>query len=291
MKRASVAAGPRIGCDARRRWRRARRCPATAASTSSLVTRPRGPVPVHASRSSPCARRCAPRRAWRSRRRCRRGSGAGSPRPARASGCRAVGAAPAPAAIRHSTVPDGDRLVRLDQDLGDRAGDGRGQLGVDLVGGDLDERVVDCDRVAHLHAPLEHRALGDRVAHLREGDVDELAVLLRRRLLGAAGRGRRGRRRPPRSRRAPSPPGRSRRPRRGSWSSVPAAGAGTSASTLSVEISTSGSSASTRSPTCFSHSSTVPSVTDSPIWGMVIWTLVARVAIPTLNCSLTAIHR
>ena len=62
--------------------------------------------------------------------------------------------------------------------------------------------------------------------------------------------------------------------------SVPAAGAGTSVSTLSVEISTSGSSASTRSPTCLSHSSTVPSVTDSPIWGIVTCTVVARVAMP-----------
>ena len=67
--------------------------------------------------------------------------------------------------------------------------------------------------------------------------------------------------------------------------SVPAAGEGISASTLSVEISTSGSSASTRSPTCFNHSRTVPSVTDSPIWGMVIWTVVARVAIARVNCS------
>jgi hypothetical protein len=65
--------------------------------------------------------------------------------------------------------------------------------------------------------------------------------------------------------------------------SVPAAGAGTSASTLSVETSTRGSSASTRSPTCFSHSRIVPSVTDSPIWGIVICTVVARVAIPSFN--------
>src|SRR3954454_8074225 len=67
--------------------------------------------------------------------------------------------------------------------------------------------------------------------------------------------------------------------------SVPAAGAGTSASTLSVEISTSGSSASTRSPTCLCHSRTVPSVTDSPIWGIVICTVVVRVAIPGFNCT------
>ena len=43
------------------------------------------------------------------------------------------------------------------------------------------------------------------------------------------------------------------------------AGEGTSASTLSVEISTRGSSASTESPSCLCHSRTVPSVTDSPI--------------------------
>ena len=62
--------------------------------------------------------------------------------------------------------------------------------------------------------------------------------------------------------------------------SVPEAGAGTSASTLSVDTSTRGSSASTWSPTCLSHSRIVPSVTDSPIWGMLICTVLARVAIP-----------
>ena len=56
--------------------------------------------------------------------------------------------------------------------------------------------------------------------------------------------------------------------------SVPATGAGTSASTLSVETSSSVSFGSTWSPTCLSHSSTVPSVTESPIWGMVICTVV-----------------
>ena len=55
---------------------------------------------------------------------------------------------------------------------------------------------------------------------------------------------------------------------------MPLAGAGTSASTLSVETSTMPSSASTWSPTCFSHSRIVPSVTDSPISGIVIWTVV-----------------
>ena len=49
---------------------------------------------------------------------------------------------------------------------------------------------------------------------------------------------------------------------------MPEAGAGISASTLSVEISKSGSSRWTRSPTFFIHLVIVPSAIDSPIWGM-----------------------
>src|SRR3954465_14969577 len=48
----------------------------------------------------------------------------------------------------------------------------------------------------------------------------------------------------------------------------PVAGDGTSVSTLSVEISTIGSSASTQSPTRFLPSTTVPPATDTPIWGI-----------------------
>ena len=48
---------------------------------------------------------------------------------------------------------------------------------------------------------------------------------------------------------------------------VPATGDGTSASTLSVEISTNGSSTATTSPVFTRHSSTVPSATESPISG------------------------
>ena len=50
---------------------------------------------------------------------------------------------------------------------------------------------------------------------------------------------------------------------------TPAAGEGISVSTLSVEISSKGSSASTVSPTCFNHRLTVPSVTLSPRAGRV----------------------
>ena len=54
---------------------------------------------------------------------------------------------------------------------------------------------------------------------------------------------------------------------------VPDAGAGTSASTLSVEISTIVSSSATGSPGCLAHSRIVPSVTDSPIAGMTMSTV------------------
>ena len=57
--------------------------------------------------------------------------------------------------------------------------------------------------------------------------------------------------------------------------SVPEAGAGTSASTLSVEISTIVSSSATSSPGCLAHSRIVPSETDSPIAGISISITVA----------------
>ena len=53
------------------------------------------------------------------------------------------------------------------------------------------------------------------------------------------------------------------------FTTVPATGDGTSVSTLSVEISSNGSSTSTVSPSCFSHRVTVPSVTLSPSSGNV----------------------
>ena len=59
------------------------------------------------------------------------------------------------------------------------------------------------------------------------------------------------------------------RARRGSPSARRRPGDGISASTLSVEISKSGSSRWTLSPTFFIHLVTVPSAMDSPIWGMI----------------------
>jgi hypothetical protein len=67
--------------------------------------------------------------------------------------------------------------------------------------------------------------------------------------------------------------------------STPAAGAGISASTLSVEISNSGSSRSIASPTFFNHRTMVPSATDSPIWGITTGVGILVSASPQRNCS------
>src|ERR671920_2364759 len=64
----------------------------------------------------------------------------------------------------------------------------------------------------------------------------------------------------------------------------PVAGDGTSVSTLSVEISTIGSSDSTQSPTRFFHSTTVPSATDTPICGIVTSTAAVSVGEELTAC-------
>ena len=66
---------------------------------------------------------------------------------------------------------------------------------------------------------------------------------------------------------------------------VPAVGAGTSASTLSVEISTTVSSSETLSPASLCHSSTVPSDTDSPIWGMTMSTVLPSAGAASAGAS------
>src|SRR4051794_13246402 len=66
----------------------------------------------------------------------------------------------------------------------------------------------------------------------------------------------------------------------------PEAGDGTSVSTLSVEISTIGSSFSIQSPTRFFHSTTVPSATETPICGIVTSTSVTSVGEELTACLL-----
>ena len=65
------------------------------------------------------------------------------------------------------------------------------------------------------------------------------------------------------------------------FTTVPEVGAGTSASTLSVEISTRVSSSAIVSPSCLCHSRMVPSETDSPIAGMATSTVV----LTAMSCS------
>ncbi len=71
-------------------------------------------------------------------------------------------------------------------------------------------------------------------------------------------------------------------------SSTPEAGEGISVSTLSVETSSSGSSASTRSPSAFSQRVTVPSVTLSPSAGRVTETAMVSVAPNELRKSVSS---
>ena len=62
-------------------------------------------------------------------------------------------------------------LAFLDADLRDHAGGRRRNLGVDLVGRNLEQRLVAIDRVADFLDPADDRALGNRLAHLRHHDI------------------------------------------------------------------------------------------------------------------------
>ena len=53
---------------------------------------------------------------------------------------------------------------------------GDGHLGVDLVGGDLEQRLVGGDRVTDLLEPLRDRALGDGLTELGKRDVSHVCV-------------------------------------------------------------------------------------------------------------------
>ena len=63
-------------------------------------------------------------------------------------------------------------LIGLSEDLYKRSGGWGGNFRVDLVGRYLDERLVGLHPVAHLLEPAQHRALGDRLAHLGHGYLD-----------------------------------------------------------------------------------------------------------------------
>ena len=75
------------------------------------------------------------------------------------------------AADHRDDAVDRHRLPFLDLDLGQHARGRRRDLGVDLVGRDLEQRLVAIDRVADLLDPADDRAFGDRLAHLGHHDV------------------------------------------------------------------------------------------------------------------------
>src|SRR5436190_1278741 len=82
----------------------------------------------------------------------------------------AFGSTPCSAAIRATT---GDTNVRPLPEPGSAgAGAGARDLGVDLVGGDLEQGLVLGDGVAWLLEPLRDRPLVDRDAHLGHHDLD-----------------------------------------------------------------------------------------------------------------------
>ena len=74
----------------------------------------------------------------------------------------------------------GDGCALLDEDLAQDAGEGRGHLGVDLVGDDLEEGLVLGDSVARLLEPLADRALSDTLAELGHRHLGHGSVLLAR---------------------------------------------------------------------------------------------------------------
>ena len=69
-------------------------------------------------------------------------------------------------------LPDLDGLILLREDLHQLARLGGGDLGIDLVGRHLDDRLVLVDPVPFLLVPGEDRALGHRLTHLGHGDLD-----------------------------------------------------------------------------------------------------------------------
>ena len=92
---------------------------------------------------------------------------------AAAAGSAAGGAAGGTAAVAQDREPrtDLDGVALGHDDLGQHAGGRRRDLGVDLVGRHLEQRLVERDRVADLLEPRGDRALGDRLAQLRHRDV------------------------------------------------------------------------------------------------------------------------
>ena len=99
-------------------------------------------------------------------------AGSGAARGRRGSAGAAAADAPTSPPMRASSVPTSTvspSWTRISLTTPLR---GRRHLGVDLVGRDLEQRLVGLDLLADLLQPLRDRPLGDGDAHLRHDDVD-----------------------------------------------------------------------------------------------------------------------
>ena len=67
---------------------------------------------------------------------------------------------------------DRNGLPLLDEHLGQSSSGRRGDLGVDLVGRDLEQRFVPLDGVSDLLHPADDRSFGDGLSHLGHDYVD-----------------------------------------------------------------------------------------------------------------------
>ena len=97
----------------------------------------------------------------------------------RSRGAGAAAGAAAPSLTTASTVPTSTVSPSWHADLGQRPRRGRRHLGVDLVGRDLEERLVARDGLAHRLQPLGDGALGDGLAELGHRDVSQRAAPFR----------------------------------------------------------------------------------------------------------------
>ena len=133
-------------------------------STSTRVAGLLGPLedrrPRRPTRPSPASRCRRPRRRLGPCRRLR------APRRAPPGRLRRVGA------ISAEHGADVDRVALRGDVCMSSSGHGRRHFGVDLVGRDLDQRLVFRDLVTFLLAPFQDGALGNRVTHRGHGDLD-----------------------------------------------------------------------------------------------------------------------
>ena len=164
-----------------------------AASMSPLVTRPSLPEPGTVDGSMPVSAAILRTEGGTgmsgvAARRRRRGCGFGRGAARRASGAAGarLGGARAVGDLTEQRA-DRDRLAVLGGDRAEHAGGRRRDLDRHLVGLELDQRLVDRDRIARLLEPLADRRLGHRFAERGHADVGHASNSFRRHAQPRAG--------------------------------------------------------------------------------------------------------